>query len=82
MSPIAQELIAKIESMDEHKQLQVLEFVNSLEQPKMSWDEWLKLAKTLHDDLVVEYGESHYFNSVDVLNEVREERLDDLRGGR
>jgi DNA-binding GntR family transcriptional regulator len=80
MSALEETLLQKFRNMDEYNQLRLLEFAERLETPKKSWDEWLKLANALHDELVAQYGENHYFNSVDVLNEIREERLDDIMG--
>lgn len=71
MSALEQDLFDKIRKLDEQNKRRVLEFVNGLQHTPGAWDEWLRLADKLHAELVAEYGENHYFNSTDVLREVR-----------
>jgi propanediol dehydratase small subunit len=71
MSALEQDLFDKIRKLDEQNKLRVLEFVNGLQPNQVSWDEWLKVANELHAELVARYGENHFFNSTDVLREVR-----------
>jgi hypothetical protein len=43
--------------------------------------EWLDRAQAFQDELRAKYGEDFVFNSQSVLDEIREERLDDIMGG-
>jgi hypothetical protein len=81
MSALEREIIERLHNMDEVHQKSVLEFIRNIESPKMDLGEWLEKASKIHDDLVNEYGKDHFFNSQSVLDEIREERLDDLMGG-
>ena len=48
----------------------------------MSPEEGLRWAREFRARLRAKYGERDVISSADILNEVREERLDDLMGGR
>ena len=82
MSAVRQELLDQIDKLDEIQQRQLLEYVRVLSKPQtLTWVQWLDLADQAQAKLRTKYGEQHYFNSQSILDEVREERLDDLLGG-
>ncbi len=81
MCAVRQELLNQIDQLDENQQQQVLEYVRVLAKPRqLTWAKWLELADQAQDELRTKYGDHHYFNSQQILDEVREERLDDLLG--
>jgi hypothetical protein len=81
MSAVRQELLDQIDKLDEKQQQQLLEFVRILAKPQaLTWAQWLALADQAQAKLRAKYGEQHYFNSQAVLDEAREERLDDILG--
>jgi hypothetical protein len=43
---------------------------------------WLERARQSQAELQSKYGDGHLFNSLDVLHELREERLNELMGDR
>jgi len=81
MSAVKEELLGRIDKLDEEQQRQVLEYIRILEKPQLlTWDQWLELADQAQAELRSKYGEKHYFNSQSILDEVREERLNDILG--
>ena len=83
MSALEQEIIDKFRLLDKEAQQQVLNVLSSevttLE--PMTWDEWLAWARDFRRQTAKLHPEGFAFNSVDLLNEAREERLNDLMGG-
>jgi hypothetical protein len=85
MSALEQEIFDRFKLLDKDAKLRLAarltqeaqEDVNAT--PKMSLKEWLDWASAFGDYIHEKYGTLP--NSVDVLNEIREERLDDLMGG-
>lgn len=87
MVTIELELLEKIGKLDAAKQRQVLAYVDSLlpEQgapPPFDFEEWLTSLSAFRDKLTAKYGPHHFGSVQDILDEVREERLNDLMGGR
>lgn len=81
MSAVRQELLDQIDRLDEKQQRQLLEMVRVLTaRQQLTWAQWLELADQAQSELCTKYGDRHYFNSQAILDEVREERLDDLLG--
>ena len=76
-----QEIIERVRRLDAESQKRVLEFIRSLSQSPMTDDEWLGKAHALRMELRAQYGEGFVFDSLSVLDEAREERLNDLMGG-
>lgn len=82
MSAVRQELLAQIDKLDEDQQRRLLDYVRLLARPHtLTWAEWLARADRAREELRQKYGDQHFFNSQSLLDEVREERLDDLLGG-
>lgn len=75
MSALEREVRDKFRQLDREAQLRLLEEWKFSFEPEevMDDDEWLEKAKALHAELVAKYGKDHYFDSVDVINEIREE---------
>lgn len=84
MSALEQEIIEKFRSLDETAKQRVrLQIEHETEQASlkpMSVEEWLQWAQGFGDYIHKKYGVLST-SSVDLLNEAREERLDDLMGG-
>jgi hypothetical protein len=81
MSAVRQELLDQIDRLDETQQQQVLDYIRVLgKSPRITWTQWLELADQAQSELHAKYGDQHYFNSQSVLDEIRQERLDDLLG--
>ena len=89
MSIIEQEIIEKFRSLDETSKRRVLlqmeretEIAATLPTPStsLSPEAWLEWARTFGTYIHDKYG-SLSPSSIDLLNEAREERLDDLMGG-
>lgn len=82
---VEQEIITYLNRLDSYKQQQVLAYVRELVadtiQKKINADEWLASAKALTDELQLKYGENFRVDVQGLLDEVREERLDDLLRG-
>ena len=75
-----QEIIEQVRKLDAENHKRVLEFIRSLGQPSVTEEEWLEKAHALRLELRARYGEGFVFNSLSVLDEAREERLNDLMG--
>ncbi len=84
MSALEKEVKEKFHLLDKATQQRVLNELNaeSTAAPKtMSWAEWLAWAREFRQKSAALHPEGFFFNSVDALNEAREERLNDLTGG-
>lgn len=75
MSALEQTLLDKIRTLDEQSQLRVLEFVNNLEQPKMSWEERQKRIEKKQRDLSLS-GIKRFFYRCTCIVSVRSCRCD------
>jgi hypothetical protein len=83
MTDAVKELINLVEKFAPDQQQRVLEYARNLEQaPQISEDEWLIMADESVAELRAAYGENAVFDSVELLREMREERDNDLMGGR
>ena len=80
MAMVHDELHALVDALSEEEAFQLLQQIRAKAKdnaPDMSWhDEMTKLR----EELAAKYGQ--FPSAVDVLREIREERLDDLMGGR
>lgn len=85
MVTINLDLLRKIGQLDAEKQQQLLEVVDTMlpegQQDVFDFDKWLADVRAFREKLRAHYGPNHFFNSIDVLDEIREERLNDLMGG-
>ena len=82
MTALEKEIIERIGRLDEENQQQVLAFVRSLDQVDFSFDEWLKRVQDLRAEQEVTHGNGYRANVQSLLDEVREEPLDDRLGSR
>ncbi len=81
MSAVEDEIIRKVRKFDESTQRRILDYMATLEQKgTIPLGEWLKQAESLRLELLEQHGGKDFGSTVDLLNEMREERLDDLLG--
>lgn len=81
MATAREELHALIDRMSEDKIQVLLEQVRSeVEQPRNETLEWLDQARQLRAELRIKYGQRNV-DIVSLLDEAREERLNDILGG-
>jgi hypothetical protein len=78
---IEQEILEQISMLDAEQKKRVLEFVRELKKPQMTLGEWLARAEAFQAELRAKYGDDFFFNSLSVLDEIHEERLNDIMGG-
>ncbi len=84
MSALRDEIREKFRLLDKESQQEVLNELTAEMSPSketMTWDEWLTWARAFRQKTAALHPEGFFFNSVDALNEAREERLNDLTGG-
>jgi hypothetical protein len=81
-STLEQEIVEAVRQLDEEYQKQVLALARDLGQlrQKITLGEWLEQASALQEELIAQYGKDFFFNSQSILDEIREERLDDILG--
>ena len=73
-------VIAEIETLDDADLDQVLAFVAELKSAHRSDREILSDARTLRQQLQAKYGAEHFGSVASMIDEAREERLNDLMG--
>jgi hypothetical protein len=69
-------IIQKIANLDATKQARILEFVDAVAEenkPRFDLEKWLEGANQVRAEIVAKVGEGVYFDSVAILNEIREE---------
>ena len=79
-STLEQEIVEAVRQLDEERQTRVLKFVRDLSQSQITLGEWLDRAHAFREELRAKYGDDFVFNSLEVLDEIREERLNDIMG--
>jgi len=82
MSALEREIIEKVAKLDEERQLRVLEFIESIDQPEMSLAEWWKEVEAYQSMLRKKYGDHFTVDVQSLLDEVREEPTDERLGRR
>lgn len=82
MNALEQEILAKISLLDTFQQSQVLAFVEGLEKPRLSLHDCLEMAQASLEETRSRYGTDYFVNSLSLLEEAREERSNDLLGGK
>lgn len=81
MTTILPELLDQLGKLDESQQQQILAYARQLTKPNpVSWEQWLEQSGQFQAVLRNKYGEHHFFDSRSLLDEVREERLNELMG--
>lgn len=82
MSALRDEIIKKIDQMTAEQQQGVLNFITQkLDKMEETSRGWLEEIISLEKQLTTKYGENHFPPSAETINELREERLNDLMGG-
>jgi hypothetical protein len=89
MATVMPELMDKITQLDEAAQRKLLAYVENLlrlelekSPTPMTLGEWLREAQALRDEMRAKYGANHFYSVEETLDEIREERLNDIMGGR
>ena len=86
MSTLEREILNYVTKLDANRQQQVLEYVRELTatpvKTQSTLGEWLEQADVFREELVAKYGADHFASVQDMLDDVREERLNDLMGRR
>jgi hypothetical protein len=78
MATIYEELLALVDKLSEEKAEVLVARLREEETTQVDDQEWFREVRELHERLKAKYGS---FGSVaDLINELREERLDDLMG--
>ncbi|MCB9452775.1 MAG: hypothetical protein H6672_15155 [Anaerolineaceae bacterium] len=81
MSALEQEIIDRIRRMNEGQQRHILTLLDEVEGAQtIALGEALRQIDTLRLQLEAKYGADHFTSAVDILDEIREERLDDILG--
>ncbi len=81
MSALRDEIVRKIDRMNPEQQQGVLDFITrTLSELEITSGDWLEEILALEKQITARYGEHHFPPSAEVINEIREERLDDLLG--
>jgi hypothetical protein len=81
MSALRAEIIRKIDRMNPEQQQGVLDFITrTLDEAEKASGDWLEEILTLEKQVTAKYGETHFPSIAETINEIREERLDDLMG--
>lgn len=84
MSTVELEIIERFNKLDSETRRRVLDTLKLTDDigKKPTPREWLENARALRAEMKKKYGARHAFNSVDLLEEAYEERLNDIMGGR
>ena len=86
MTTLEHEILDYVTKLDATKQQQVLEFVRELTaepvKTQSTLSEWLEHADAFREELIAKYGVDHFGSVQNTLDDVREERLNDLMGRR
>jgi hypothetical protein len=87
MSTLEMEILERFRLLDKDARRRLLTFMEDdsedadMQEP-MSPEEWQAWASSVRAELQQHYGDRMMVSSVELLDEAREERLDDLMGGR
>jgi mRNA-degrading endonuclease RelE of RelBE toxin-antitoxin system len=80
MSVLEKEIIERVEKLDEENQRQVLAFIRSLDKPDFSLERWVKRVQALRAEQQAGREAGYRVDVQSLLDEVREEPLDDRLG--
>ena len=79
---IEQEIVERVQRLDAEHQQRVLEFVRSLGTRQAMPPEWWERVDAFQAALKARHGDDFAIDVQSVLDVVREERLNDIMGGR
>lgn len=84
MSALEQQIIEKLHQLDDAQKVEVLAFIDTIEthEKDVTLAKWLDMARQSRAATRTKYGSDYVIDAQSLLDEVREERLDDLMGGR
>lgn len=80
MSALEKEIIERVGELGEENQRQVLAFIRNLDKTDFSFEEWVKRVQTLRAEQQAGRGQGYRVDVQSLLDEVREEPLDDRLG--
>lgn len=84
MSALENEIVAKFRLLDHAARERVLKQIEAelleAEPATLNQSDWLRWARQFRAELQSELGTDTAVNTIDLLNEAREERLNDLMG--
>ena len=83
MAAIEQEILEAVNRLDTQQKQLVLALVQELSRkraPELTLGEWLAQAEASRADTRAKYGKDFTVGSLSLLDETREERLNDLMG--
>lgn len=82
MSALRDEIIKKLDQLDAEQQTRVLQFIEQIRTPPDMPGDWVADIVALEQHLTAKYGKNRFFSIVDFINEMREERDDEILGRR
>ncbi len=82
MTALEKEIIERVEKLGEENQRQVLAFIRSLDKTDFSFEAWVKWVQALRAEQQAAHGPDYRVDVQSLVDEVREEPLDDRLGGR
>jgi len=74
--------VAEMDTLRKQQLIAYLETNKPSSAKQQIMSQWLERARQSQAELQSKYGDEHVFNSLDVLHELREERLNELMGDR
>jgi len=78
---LVQEILQQVTKLNKPQQAQVLGFIHTLNRAPFDRRAWLKRANEMREKLIAERGPDFTVNVVELIDEAREERLNDIMGG-
>ena len=84
MSALEQEIIEKLHQLDDAQKVEVLAFIDTIEtlERDITLAKWLDRARQSRTATRKKYGDDYVIDAQTLLDEAREERLDDIMGNR
>jgi hypothetical protein len=76
-------IMERVARLNQHQKENLIRYIDLAERDEpaqLTMGEWLEEARAFRAELEQKYGKDHYFDSLEVLDEIREERLNDLMG--
>ena len=80
MTTLDQQIMEKVQQLDDTQKQVLLEFAEHLGERELTLAEWLDKVDATRQRLAEKYGVNPTFSVQELLDEVREERLNDIMG--